>query len=178
MVNGKAEVTVSLCTSSLFWDVTQRSLAVSYRRFGTTYRYHSQVSSSTRVRVIQGFLNLGVGWNACTSLPSHHFKHRAAICVCMRCVTISILRRLIDPLLCCTSKHVWKWLLYTAFLYDIYCLLYMGWTVRGLILSRAKRLLSSPKRLHRLRGLSILLFPCRKGREVVQPLSPSSVEVK
>jgi len=32
--------------SSLFWDVTQRRLVVSYQRFGTTYRSHLQGSSS------------------------------------------------------------------------------------------------------------------------------------
>jgi len=31
-----------------FWDFIQRSLAVSYRRFGTTYRSHFQGSSSPR----------------------------------------------------------------------------------------------------------------------------------
>jgi len=35
-------------TSSLFWDVTHRRLAVSYRRFRTTYRSHLQASSSPR----------------------------------------------------------------------------------------------------------------------------------
>ena len=32
-----------LCTrSALFWLITQREVVVSYRRFGTTYRYHFQ----------------------------------------------------------------------------------------------------------------------------------------
>jgi len=35
--------------SSVFWDVTQRVLLVSYRRFGTTYRSHLQGSSRTVV---------------------------------------------------------------------------------------------------------------------------------
>ena len=34
--------------SLLFWDATHRKLVVSYRRFGTTYRFHLQVSSNTR----------------------------------------------------------------------------------------------------------------------------------
>jgi hypothetical protein len=34
--------------SSLFWDVTQRRLVISYRRFGTTYRFHLQRSSKPR----------------------------------------------------------------------------------------------------------------------------------
>jgi hypothetical protein len=33
---------------SLFWDVTQRILVVTYRRFGTTYQTHLQGSSSPR----------------------------------------------------------------------------------------------------------------------------------
>jgi len=33
--------------SSVFWDVMQRMLLVSYRRFGTTYRSHLQGSSRT-----------------------------------------------------------------------------------------------------------------------------------
>jgi len=70
MVHGQADVTFSLCRSSLFWDVTQRWLAVSYRRFGTTYRYHREVWSSPRVYAIRDFLNLGVGKGACTSLPT------------------------------------------------------------------------------------------------------------
>ena len=32
--------------SLLFWDFTQRRLVVGYRRFGTTYRFHLQGSSS------------------------------------------------------------------------------------------------------------------------------------
>jgi len=35
--------------SSVFWDVTQHVLLDSYRRFGTTYRYHLQGSSRTTV---------------------------------------------------------------------------------------------------------------------------------
>jgi hypothetical protein len=70
MVHGKADVTFSLCRSSLFWDVTPRWLAVSYRRFGSTYRYHCLVSRSPRVYVIRGFLNLSVGRGTCTSLPT------------------------------------------------------------------------------------------------------------
>jgi len=35
--------------SSAFWDVTQRVLLVSYRRFGTTYQAHIQGSSRTLV---------------------------------------------------------------------------------------------------------------------------------
>jgi len=34
--------------SALFWNFRQRRLAVSYRRFGTTYRSHLQESSSPR----------------------------------------------------------------------------------------------------------------------------------
>jgi hypothetical protein len=34
--------------SSLFWDVTQSRLVVSYQRFGTTYRSYLQGSSSQR----------------------------------------------------------------------------------------------------------------------------------
>jgi len=70
MVHGQAVVTFNLCRSSFFWDVTQRWLAVSYRRFGTTYRYHRQVSSSPRVYAIRDFVNLGVGMGAYTSLPT------------------------------------------------------------------------------------------------------------
>jgi len=34
----------------LFWDITQCWLEVSCRRFGTTYRFHPQWSSSPRRR--------------------------------------------------------------------------------------------------------------------------------
>jgi len=34
--------------SAIFWDFTQRRMVVSCRRFGTTYRYHLQESSSPR----------------------------------------------------------------------------------------------------------------------------------
>jgi hypothetical protein len=34
--------------SALLWDVTQRWVVVTYRRFGTTYRSHLQGSGSTR----------------------------------------------------------------------------------------------------------------------------------
>jgi len=34
--------------SLLFWDVTQRRLIVTYRRFGTVYRSHLQGPSSQR----------------------------------------------------------------------------------------------------------------------------------
>ena len=34
--------------SAPFWDFTQRKMVISYRRFGTTYRSHFQVSSSPR----------------------------------------------------------------------------------------------------------------------------------
>jgi len=36
--------------SALLWDVTQHRLVVRYRRFGTTYRFHFQVSSSRQPR--------------------------------------------------------------------------------------------------------------------------------
>ena len=32
--------------SALFWDITQRQVAVLYRRFGTTYRFHLKGSES------------------------------------------------------------------------------------------------------------------------------------
>jgi len=35
----------NLKRSSLFWDVTQTRMVVSYRHFGITYRYHPQRSS-------------------------------------------------------------------------------------------------------------------------------------
>jgi len=34
--------------SALFWNFTQRRIVVSYRRFGTTYWFHPQGSSSPR----------------------------------------------------------------------------------------------------------------------------------
>jgi len=37
--------------SLLFWDVMQRRLVVSYRRFGTTCRYHPEGSSSANLRL-------------------------------------------------------------------------------------------------------------------------------
>ena len=38
----------SRCT--LFWDITQRIMAIPYRRFGTTYRFHIQGSRSPRIQ--------------------------------------------------------------------------------------------------------------------------------
>jgi len=34
--------------SALFWDIMQRRLIIPYRRFGTTYRYHLQDSTSPK----------------------------------------------------------------------------------------------------------------------------------
>jgi hypothetical protein len=41
--------------SLLFWNVTQRRLVVSYRRFGTIYWYNLQGSTSTKIGVISSF---------------------------------------------------------------------------------------------------------------------------
>ena len=38
-------------SSLLFWDLTQRRLLVSYRRFGTTCRYHPEGSISPNLRL-------------------------------------------------------------------------------------------------------------------------------
>jgi hypothetical protein len=35
---------------ALFWDITQRRVAIRYRSFGTTYRSHQQGSRSARRR--------------------------------------------------------------------------------------------------------------------------------
>jgi hypothetical protein len=43
------EVPITL-TSVLFWVITQRQVAILYRRFGTTYRTHPQGSKSHRLR--------------------------------------------------------------------------------------------------------------------------------
>jgi hypothetical protein len=40
--------------SALWWDFTQRIMAVPYRRFGTTYRYHLHGSGNPRRREIEG----------------------------------------------------------------------------------------------------------------------------
>jgi hypothetical protein len=36
---------------AIFWDITQRIVAISYRRFGTTYTSHIQASNS-RVKIM------------------------------------------------------------------------------------------------------------------------------
>ena len=41
---GAAMNTVSVITPTLFWDITQRSATIPYRRFGTTYKSHPQES--------------------------------------------------------------------------------------------------------------------------------------
>lgn len=41
--------------SLLFWNVTQRSLVVRYRRFGTIYWYNLQGPTSTRIGIISSF---------------------------------------------------------------------------------------------------------------------------
>jgi hypothetical protein len=47
--NGRISVTAVLSSkfdcdmkSALFWDITQRKVVISYRRFGTTYRFPSK----------------------------------------------------------------------------------------------------------------------------------------
>jgi hypothetical protein len=44
-------------TSALLWDITQRSVVVLYRSFGTTYRSHLQGSRSARRKLLVGFLD-------------------------------------------------------------------------------------------------------------------------
>jgi len=34
--------------TALFWVITQRVVVISYRRFGTTYRYHPQGSRNQK----------------------------------------------------------------------------------------------------------------------------------
>jgi hypothetical protein len=66
--------------SSLFWDVTQRTLVVSYRRFGTIYRSYIQGSSRRTAWLLNRVptawtLSIGIGFPE-TSVPTN-----------LRCVT-------------------------------------------------------------------------------------------
>jgi hypothetical protein len=54
--------------SSFRWGVTQRRFLISYRRFGTTYRYHFQESSSPRI--IPGALLASAMFSEKQSVPT------------------------------------------------------------------------------------------------------------
>jgi hypothetical protein len=59
-------ITTTVMRSSLFWTVTQSQLVVGYRRFGTTYHFHLQWSSSPRIALGSLILEDGTdqsSWN-------------------------------------------------------------------------------------------------------------------
>ena len=63
--------------SALFWDLTQRRLAVCYRRFGTIYRTHFEGSCLTVGRQQHAFLSLiskAEVWWIFSSFLFHKFK--------------------------------------------------------------------------------------------------------
>jgi hypothetical protein len=135
------------------------------------------VSSSPRVYTIRGFLNLGIG--PARLYPLAPLQTQSChLCLYTLYNHLHTSSHHLPSSVLYKHAHTKVATVYSVSLWQMYSLLYMGWTVRGLNLSRRKRLLFSPKRLRLLWGLSTLLFLCRKGREVVQPLPPSSVEVK
>ena len=58
--------------SAFFWDVTQRMMAISYRRFGTTYRPHfkgQEIQAESQERLV---CSLHTGkWGVAIGLSKH-----------------------------------------------------------------------------------------------------------
>jgi len=62
----KFRVAEIMSAISLFWDVSQRRLVVNFRRLGTTYRSHLQVSSSPPLWPIK-MAPIGCTWSSVTN---------------------------------------------------------------------------------------------------------------